>query len=697
MLQTIIVVSCKRSGHHAIINWILTNYNYGLPVDVHINAKYNYAPVKTNVSGDIIYYNDCDVKQPPNSHFGYHDIPRPITTQTAIYSFEDIDWTSVYNATQWLHPTRYIIICRDAINFLASRLAYYIRHNSLEMLPTDNIRDCWLSLTDISPVASSSNQFTSCIDTIWYHKWLLNDKYRNDICHQLQIINYDDIDHESTEGFGSSFIKSDIETGQVETDKLNYLTRYTSQYIPTYLHHWIVQGEIIHQENYPDIYQQYMTYTYNTPIEQRTPVKYFSTLAAHGKLNTSDIGDYEFNIYHNYWLYIQTRQIQPNYEHLPHYLLPIADKLSEANFRLVEYHRSRGDNNRAYDHWIRRHDIPEGDSKLVNYLSLQYKVEGSIILWYKQQYTLGFSLLDEILLDPDLTDSQRSLAYNNISPYHHVINSGLSEIVDGVSLDQISQYQPLPSITISHTPLIIDHKTYDVLLYDRDWKVICSFIYQNNIYWLVHCGHNYHRWLHMISDTEITISSVWPLVHDLSDSVVKWNDSQLYLETSNKKYLINLQHITTHKVILTRVHGPTYIDLTSITNNISHIRGTDSYNQLLIASCAILVDKPNICGWLLGNDANCQGLDIFWARIRLHCHYQKIRDLACIIASASTFQSIVQGSAFGYRYVYNHSWSTDNYYWLSGSTAYDLNRRWGKIRKTGNLVWTNRTIQLELV
>ena len=55
MTKSIIIVSCKRSGHHAVINWLLTNYNDGRPVDNYMNSKYNYLPVRTNESKTIIY------------------------------------------------------------------------------------------------------------------------------------------------------------------------------------------------------------------------------------------------------------------------------------------------------------------------------------------------------------------------------------------------------------------------------------------------------------------------------------------------------------------------------------------------------------------------------------------------------------------------------------------------------------------
>lgn len=196
---TITVLGLRRSGNHAIINWIIANYNNNRLLDHIYHPK---ATILTNSTKDIIFFNNCQ-KSP------YFNLPPPNNTKLIIHSYEDktLEYVKEYGPKS---PSFTIIIIRDILNTFASRLKY----NS-PLTPVDEYHiDLWESYKGANRV------FPKAL-FISYDKWLMDKEYRDEIAKFMEIPNYDNVESVSFCGNGSSFIGM-----KLEEDKEKYLTRY---------------------------------------------------------------------------------------------------------------------------------------------------------------------------------------------------------------------------------------------------------------------------------------------------------------------------------------------------------------------------------------------------------------------------------------------------------------------------------------
>jgi hypothetical protein len=173
----------RRSGHHAIIFWIINNFG---------GFTETYASrVFYNKETGLYFYND-------NSNYEYSLLP--YEHKIEIRNYEDVLPTE---------PKK-IIIMRDFLNTLASRLS----HIHLQ------------KQTNIAEVIKLWKSFCQLILTgdyypILYNKWLMDKDYRDSIAKELGSPNLDDRSYVNDNAGKSSY------TGVVvESNPKEYLERY---------------------------------------------------------------------------------------------------------------------------------------------------------------------------------------------------------------------------------------------------------------------------------------------------------------------------------------------------------------------------------------------------------------------------------------------------------------------------------------
>ena len=176
--------SLMRSGHHAIINWIIEG-----------------------MSGKTLFVND-----PPS--YGFPE-PHVINEYDHIlYNLEDykIEEGREWSSKKGILPDREIVILRDPFNLFASR--FYRWKN-----PNHNIsRLGWISKNALTTWKEHSNE-----DYISFNKWFLSGEYRETICKTLNIKNNENINQVPGYGDGSSF---DLLNYKSNAKEMKVLDRY---------------------------------------------------------------------------------------------------------------------------------------------------------------------------------------------------------------------------------------------------------------------------------------------------------------------------------------------------------------------------------------------------------------------------------------------------------------------------------------
>lgn len=207
MGQKYIIISMQRSGHHAIIFWLLENLG-GYKSSISNNCYWNDET-------KVYYYNDCN-------HMRYSFIEN---YKYLFTSFEDI-----YACINRNSDDKIVIILRDFINMFASRYKKFgdkLGLNNYYLQNLDEIIKVWKQHAKTIIENYNNNNVIG----ILYNKWLLNKNYRDEICEHFGIKNQKDkIDYVPTIGEGSSFIGQ-----KLEEKKENYLNRYKNINIPSYI------------------------------------------------------------------------------------------------------------------------------------------------------------------------------------------------------------------------------------------------------------------------------------------------------------------------------------------------------------------------------------------------------------------------------------------------------------------------------
>lgn len=225
-MRTIRIIGMRRSGNHAIINWLASNFNNGNPVDTFYNKSMGLRlPVFTNNERDIFFINGC--KEDP-----YWDTPELKKSQSfklMIHSYEDRDFSYIlhysYNKLSNSEDNILnIIIMRDPLNLFASR-QQHPESNRWLIVDEDHI-NLWVKYAE--EALNITNNIQNKL-VILYNKWLTDKNYRDSIAKIIGTPNFDNTEQVSICGDGSSFIG--LQLDKVE----NYLQRYKMVEFPDHI------------------------------------------------------------------------------------------------------------------------------------------------------------------------------------------------------------------------------------------------------------------------------------------------------------------------------------------------------------------------------------------------------------------------------------------------------------------------------
>lgn len=211
----------RRSGNHAILEWLL--YNMGNKADRFCHKVENGSE-KVISRGTAFYFNDVSRYKGNHIQLCYDVISAyQLGAKDLLVTYED------KSISYKLTPSKKnIVVVRDILNVLASRLKNSNAKNPRDMRIDKEIIDLWKK--------HASNE--DCVK-ILYEKWLISQEYRNSICEHLNISNFDNIEDVYSFGGGSSF------TGQVLDSKENLLNRYKDVDFPNEINEMISDKSII--------------------------------------------------------------------------------------------------------------------------------------------------------------------------------------------------------------------------------------------------------------------------------------------------------------------------------------------------------------------------------------------------------------------------------------------------------------------
>jgi hypothetical protein len=204
------VYGLRRSGNHAIINWIMNNTS---------NLKDGGSPTElislfsdlifTSYLGDTLHINDVASGWAIKRKYylkGLIDGYISIGFKNIILSYEDLPFTNSYydldkNEYNFLKNSKKIIITRDIENVFASRVKKGMEIN-------EGVFNTWVK----------NENAPSNITKVKFEDWLLSKNYRDRISKDIGFKNKDITNNVSKVGGGSSF--KDITSENIDKDKL---------------------------------------------------------------------------------------------------------------------------------------------------------------------------------------------------------------------------------------------------------------------------------------------------------------------------------------------------------------------------------------------------------------------------------------------------------------------------------------------
>ena len=209
-MKNITICSLARSGHHAIIFWILNNLVEEF-TDVSDELYY------INKQKGVYYFNDISAVS-RSAAYTY-----PSEYQFLFKSYEDVSCCEDTSVIYKNSDTVYIV--RDFINLLCSR--YKKRIGARRVLGHRGQFKSFQDLIDIWKF-HVSKFFLTPEKCIIYNKWLTDKDYRNIVSETLGIKNtVDNINYVPPMGNGSSYILNSR-----ESDIQNYNLRYKLTDLP---------------------------------------------------------------------------------------------------------------------------------------------------------------------------------------------------------------------------------------------------------------------------------------------------------------------------------------------------------------------------------------------------------------------------------------------------------------------------------
>lgn len=201
------VFGMKRSGHHAIINWILNHYD------------------------SFIYYNNCIIK---NNKLHYTEKNGIIKNGTPPYeikllSFEDrknINQSSIKSISKIKKPIKNILIIRDAYNNYASRFEKKINKSNANWVKN------WHNYDDVEIWKNYAKEFigeTNYLNAIKinYNLWFQDIEYRKEISKNFGVFTDKGFEEVPKFGNGSSF---DYKKFDNHAQKMKVLERWKNFY-----------------------------------------------------------------------------------------------------------------------------------------------------------------------------------------------------------------------------------------------------------------------------------------------------------------------------------------------------------------------------------------------------------------------------------------------------------------------------------
>ncbi len=216
----------KRSGNHAVINWLLKNSISKKPV--HINNVYDLVEIPPKVILPISVQSKVSDK-----------------TDLLILSYEDVSLTSIINIPLFSPSNNLlkdserhnILLLRDATNFIASRMRILKSiedaqvTNPIQKVTMEKVVDLWISYA--KEYIGETNYIPNKV-LINFDNWFSNKQYRDNLISRLfhSGVNSDlGINEVLPNGRGSSFDGLSYNGMAQEMDVLNRWKYYESNYV----------------------------------------------------------------------------------------------------------------------------------------------------------------------------------------------------------------------------------------------------------------------------------------------------------------------------------------------------------------------------------------------------------------------------------------------------------------------------------
>ena len=186
--QCIFFYGMRRSGNHAVLDWLLHNFSEDRSL---FKVKH-----RLMVSGNSCYLNAVNEYIHRRDSWIDYSFAK-FTYKNIIVTFEDTDLCYDYD---YASSCKKIVIVRDIKNLVASRFqklqALDQSGKSLFNLTEKGFWQKWV-------LHANANQDEATL--IVFDKWVKSLEYRNKICEKLNLKNLDIIKRTSTYGGGSSF------------------------------------------------------------------------------------------------------------------------------------------------------------------------------------------------------------------------------------------------------------------------------------------------------------------------------------------------------------------------------------------------------------------------------------------------------------------------------------------------------------
>ena len=195
--SNLIVHGMKRSGNHAIINWIMSGGNFYF-----IN---NVAPVARELENSGSYTFPVNTDDLMRKHSFRKVVRTGLKPASTIFSFED--WPISEKLLDRQASFKNILILRNAENLFASRIkkAFQVDHIPYPNRYNNVMKRSISIWEEHAAEFLSDTTFLNNCTCIYFDRWLTDNNYRRKLANSLGITNSNIPDTRSKEGGYSSF------------------------------------------------------------------------------------------------------------------------------------------------------------------------------------------------------------------------------------------------------------------------------------------------------------------------------------------------------------------------------------------------------------------------------------------------------------------------------------------------------------